>query len=684
MENLHFTLNGRACEAPEGSTVLEAAARNGVEIPALCNDMRLGPFGSCMLCRVEIDGARGNPLACGQRLAEGMVIRTESGAIRLSRKTCLELLLSEHTGDCVAPCTMTCPAHVDARHYIEKIAEEDYSGAVRLVREQNPLPAVCGRICTRPCEDECRRNLVDERIAIDGLKRFASDYEATHGIILPEKAPATGKKVAVIGAGPAGLSCAYYLLLKGHAVTIFERRAKAGGMLRYGIPSYRLPRDILEREAGLIESLGAEIRYGIEFGKDVTPESLKEEGFSAIFLGVGSQKGWALGCAGEDACQENILTGVEFLGRVEQARDVDLTGKRIVVVGGGNTAIDAARTSVRLGASQVEIVYRRGKAEMPAHAEEIAAAEAEGVSLRVLTVPKAVRKDEHGAVLTLIRTELGEPDASGRCRPAEVEGSEYDLAADLVISAVGQTQDLSFLNEKFPLETVKGRLAADGATGKTALPGVYAGGDVVTGPATAIEAIAAGKRSALAIDAYLRGEEYRAPDAYFHVKGKTLREVDPAEYEEMEKLPKQHPAEIPPEERKRTFDEAELSFTEEEARKEAARCLKCGCDAQDDCLLRKYSAQYGADQFAFTGEKARLPRDDSHPYFFRDPSKCILCGRCMRICAEVKGAHIFGFKYRGSGTVTEPYLPMVTRGDDVCRDCMLCVDTCPTGELLKK
>lgn len=684
MQNLHFTLNGRACEAPEGVTVLEAAARNGVEIPALCNDARLRPFGSCMLCRVEIDGARGNPLACGQRLAEGMAVRTESDAIRLSRKTCLELLLSEHTGDCVAPCTMTCPAHVDARHYIEKIAEGDYSGAVRLVREQNPLPAVCGRICTRPCEDECRRNLVDERVAIDGLKRFASDYEAAHGIILPEKAPATGKRIAVIGAGPAGLTCAYYSLLKGHAVTIFERHPKAGGMLRYGIPSYRLPREILDREAGLIESLGAQLRCGVEFGRDVTPESLKAEGYSALFLGVGSQTGRRLGCAGEEVCKEDILTGVEFLCRVEQARDIDLTGKKVVVAGGGNTAVDAARSAVRLGAAQVEIVYRRGRAEMPAHAEEVAAAEAEGLTLSVLTTPKAVRRDERGLVLTLVGMALGLPDASGRRRPVEVAGSEYDISADLVISAVGQTQDLSFLNERFPLKTVRDRLAADEATGEASIPGVYAGGDAVTGPATAIEAIAAGKRAALAIDAYLRGEEYRTADDYFHVKGKTLREVDPAEYEGLEKLPMQHPAEIPPEQRKRTFDEAELSFTEEEARKEAARCLKCGCDAQDDCLLRKYSAEYGADQFAFSGEKTRTPRDESHPYFYRDPGKCILCGRCVRICAEVKGAHIFGYKYRGSGTTAEPYLPMVTRGDDVCRDCMLCVDTCPTGALLKK
>ena len=684
MEELNFTLNGRPCTAPAGSTVLEAAVRNGVEIPALCNDARLKPFGSCMLCRVEIDGARGNPLACGQRLAEGMVVRTESDAIRLSRKTCLELLLSEHTGDCVAPCTMTCPAHVDARHYIEKIAEGDYSGAVRLVREQNPLPAVCGRICTRPCEDECRRNLVDERIAIDGLKRFATDYEAAHEILLPEKDPATGKKVAVIGAGPAGLSCAYYLLLKGHEVTLFERHPKAGGMLRYGIPSYRLPREILDREVGLIESLGAEIRCGIEFGKDVTPESLKAEGYSAVFLGVGSQKGWALGCPGEETCTDCVFTGVEFLGRVEQSHDIDFTGKKVVVVGGGNTAIDAARTSLRLGAAEVEIVYRRGKAEMPAHPEEVAAAEAEGIVLNVLTNPRALGRDEHGIVLTLIRMELGEPDASGRRRPVEVEGSEHDLSADIVISAIGQTQDLSFLNEAFSLETIKGRLIADRVAGKTALLGVYAGGDVVTGPSTAIEAIAAGKRSALAIDAFLRGEEYQAPDAYFHVKGKTLHGVDPAEYETMEKLPKQHPAEVPPEERKHTFDEAECSFTEEEARKEAARCLKCGCEAQNDCLLRKYSAQYGADQFAFTGDKKQAPRDESHPYFYRDPNKCILCGRCVRICAEVKGAHIFGFKYRGSKATAEPYLPMVVQGEDVCRDCMLCVNTCPTGALIKK
>ncbi len=683
MSKINFTLNGKPAVAEAGSTILKAAEENGVFIPTLCHDDRLAPFGSCMLCRVEVEGARGTLLACGAEVKEGMVVVTESPAIEQSRRVCIELLLSEHRGDCVAPCTLTCPAHIDIQGYIKLIREGKYEEALRLIKQKNPLPVVCGRVCTRPCESECRRNLVDERVGIDWLKRFVADYDMAHDKWLPEKKPATGKKIAVIGAGPAGLSCAWYSLINGHQVTIFERHPKAGGMLRYGIPAYRLPRPELDAEIHQVERLGAEIKYNVDFGADLTVADLKEQGFDALFLGVGSQKGWNLGCEGENDCTV-ILSGVELLGNVELGAAPDMTGKDVIVVGGGNTAIDAARTSYRLGAANVKIVYRRGKAEMPANIEEIEAAEFEGVELFTLANPKSVKMNGGRIEATCVKMALGEPDASGRRRPVEVEGSEFAMEADYIIAAIGQTQDLAFISDNFPLQTIKDKIIAGERSGVTTIVGVFAGGDAVTGPATAIKAIAAGERAAQSIDEYLDDRLSACNVEYFHTKGQKLSDCDPADFAEFEKKEKQHPAELPLSER-RSFKEVEHAFTEEQALAEANRCLECGCGDAAECALRKYAAQFGAEQYAFQGEREKpKKKDDSHPVFVRDPNKCILCGRCVRICTEVQEAGIFGFRGRGYKTVTEPYLPGMFEGEKSCENCRLCVSTCPTGALLKK
>lgn len=682
MSTIHFTINGLACETEAGTNVLQAALQHGIEIPNLCKDQRMEAFGACMLCRVEINGARGNPLACATPVTEGMVIRSETDAVNESRRICLELLLSEHTGDCVAPCSMTCPAHIDVHHYIEHIGNGEYAKALQLIKQQNPLPSVCGRVCTRPCEDECRRNLVDERIGINHLKRFASDYDRLNGPFIPEIASPSGKRIAVIGAGPSGLSCAYYSAIFGHSVTVFEKHEKPGGMLRYGIPSYRLPREILDFEVGIIEKMGVEFRYGVEFGKDVDYKSLKAMGYDAIFMGVGSQKGWELGCEGEDRCSR-IYTGVDFLERVEKYNDIDFTGLTVMVVGAGNTAIDAARTSVRLGAEHVQIIYRRGRAEMPAHPEEINAAEMEGVEMVTLTNPKAVAMDGETIAVTLIDMALGEPDASGRCRPVPIEGSDHLCMADIVIAAIGQTQDLSFINDEFNLKTHRGTIVANADTTETNLPDVFAGGDVVTGPATAIQAIAAGAKGARAIHRYFYGIPTPVSE-YNHVMGRTLSEVSPVYYQGEVKKEKQHPAELKATERIRNFEEVEFTFTEAQARAEAERCLKCGCGDALDCQLRQYSGKYAADQYAFDGEKHAKPLDTSHPVFVRDPKKCILCGTCVRVCRDIAGVNMIGFLYRGSGAETKPYLPGMMTGEKSCENCRLCVEACPTGALLFK
>jgi formate dehydrogenase major subunit len=312
-----------------------------------------------MICRVQIDGERGVPLSCGAQVQDGMVITTESDIIKTSRKTCLELLLSQHYGDCTAPCTLECPAHTDVQGYIQHIANGEYEEALRLIKETNPLPVVCGRICTRPCETKCRRNILDGSIGIAYLKRFAADIDLKKAKdkkhYLPAKKTASGKKAAIIGAGPAGLSAAWFLAQEGHNVTIFEKQECGGGMLRYGIPSYRMPRQTLDEEINIIKSLGVEIIYNKEFGKDITVKSLKADGFNAILLAIGSQKGYPLGLDGEENCS-NVLIGINFLGAVSCGKQPNFNGKKIAVVGGGNTAMYCVRTAIRLGAENVKLI----------------------------------------------------------------------------------------------------------------------------------------------------------------------------------------------------------------------------------------------------------------------------------------------------------------------------------------
>jgi len=470
-----------------------------------------------------------------------------------------------------APCEHTCPVNVDAVGYIALISEGRFEEALNLVRQRNPLAGVCGRVCHHPCEDKCRRGDTDDPVAIAALKRFAADYGAK--MALQTKIPVVKRreeKVAIVGSGPAGLNAAYHLARWGYQVTIFEALPVAGGMLAVGIPEYRLPREVLQADINFITSLGVEIKVNTPVGAHLSLDNLFQQGYKAVLLAIGAHRGLRLGIKGEEL--QGVFDGVSLLRHINLARKVTL-GDRVAVIGGGNVALDAARSSLRLGAKEVTIVYRRSREEMPANREEISEAGHEGIKLLYLTAPsRIVGRDGQVQSLECIRTELGEYDASGRRRPVPIEGSEFSLSVDAVIAAIGQSPDISFLRGEEGLETTRGNtFIVEPVTLATQQAGVFAAGDDVTGPATVIEAMAAGEKAAISIDKYLRGEDMRA-----NRLAESKKPIDiPWEEERTEAGPRQQMPTLPTESRVADFREVDLGFPEEMAVKEARRCLRC-------------------------------------------------------------------------------------------------------------
>ncbi|MDM8552694.1 FAD-dependent oxidoreductase [Desulfobacterales bacterium HSG2] len=496
-----------------------------------------------------------------------------------------------------APCVRACPAGVNVQGYVQLIREGKYETACRLIMEKLPFPGVLGRVCPHPCESECRRDEIDDAIAIRDLKRFVSDCVDMEALPVPE-IEERREKVAVIGAGPAGLTVASDLRREGYQVTIFEALPELGGMLRVGIPDYRLPPEILDREIGYILRMGAEARTGVRFGMDFTPDDLEKEGFSAVFIGVGAHNSLRMGIPGEDDT-EGVIDAVRFLREVNLNSNFeirDLKFEKVVVIGGGNVAIDAARVAKRLGARNIEVVYRRSDREMPAYPEEIQGATEEGISFSYLTAPvRIIEKEGNVAGLECLRTELGPSDASGRRRPVPVQGSEFVISCDVIIPAIGQRTD-SFWAEQMPdlKWSSRGTMQVNPRTMQTAIPHLFAGGDAVSGPATVIEAVAAGHKAAFGIHQYLEtgnsilNTRYSILDTRYSILD--TRNLGPetrgsglaadSRYREMPDDSVPHPREVlpltDPEVRVSSFKEAALGFTEAQAVKEAGRCLNCG------------------------------------------------------------------------------------------------------------
>ena len=685
--NIH--IDGLDLKAESYLTILEAAAQNNIYIPTLCNDERVEMYGSCGVCIVEAEKSPRLLRACSTFVSEGMVIKTNTERVKNTRKAALELLLSDHKGDCRAPCTFACPAETDCQGYIGLIANKQYKEAAKLIKEKLPLPSSIGRVCPHPCETACRRALVEEPVNIAHLKYFASDKFLGENEFIPEIAVETGKSVAIIGGGPGGLTAAYFLRQLGHNISVYDAMPEMGGMLRYGIPEYRLPKDILNKEIAIIEKMGVKLINNTKIGAapagcaEVTLDSLQSK-FNAVVVAIGAWRSTGLDCPGENS--NGVIGGIYFLKDVTLNKKPDI-GKNVAIVGGGNTAMDACRTAIRLGADKVYNIYRRTRDEMPAEEIEIVEAGEEGVIFKYLTNPIEII-EENGRVskVRLQKMKLGEPDKSGRRSPVPIEGEEETLAVDTVIIAIGQAPELSGFEG---LELTKWKtIIADESSFRTNINGVFAVGDATNnGADIAITAIGEAKKAVPVIDGYLRGEtvSYKTP---YWVKSEPTAE----DFADREKKPRVKMRHLSAEDRKKHFREINSGFSEDEAVNEAQRCLECGCADLFECKLIKIAHDYQVQPEKYSGEKSNCVLDEenvsnrslsNHPFIHRNPDKCLLCGLCVRICEELMGVTALGLVGRGFDTFVKPAIE-TSLEESGCISCGQCVTVCPTGALTEK
>jgi len=681
MTLVSLTIDSLPVQVEAGQTILQAARKAGVAIPTLCYVEGFQASSSCFLCVVQLQGRAGLWPSCAMPAAEGMAVITNSEEIRAARKTALELLLSDHTGDCIGPCRTGCPARLDIPNFIGRIAAGDDRASADIVTQDLTLPASLGRVCPRLCEQRCRQCDVAEPLSIRNLHRFAADHnrllaDGRAGGPRPPVEP-TGKRVAIVGAGPAGLAAADHLLRKGHGAVLFDAHLQAGGMLRYGIPAFRLPRPVLDAEIERIGGLGAEFRLGKRLGRDFSLEQLRRD-FDAVFLAVGAQGSRGLGCPGEDLA----MPALEFLERLTEGPP-PVVGNEVLIVGGGNTAMDASRCALRLGAKSVRVLYRRTRREMPCLMEEVEAAEAEGVQIDFLVAPLQLERKKGEFVLTCQRMELGAPDESGRARPTPVPGSEFAVRASRVIAAIGQNVVFDGLPGG-EIALSKWGIAADPKTLATNLPGVFAGGDAVAGPDLAVRAVAAGKLAAASLDQFLGGKKVSGVPELIHVlMGKLSEEELAVLFRNIERGPRAPMPRLEMEKRRTTFEEVELGFSPEAAAREARRCLGCGCGKAVACRFRQFASDYGADPERFAGQRRHFARDTSHPEILFEPGKCILCGACVQVAAQ-EGEEL-GLALIGRGFQVAAAVPFGKPMAEALRKSgRRAAEVCPTGAIMLK
>jgi formate dehydrogenase major subunit len=676
---VRLVIDGREVQVEEGQTILEAARRLAIRIPTLCHVEGFEPAASCFLCAVQIEGKATLSPSCAIPAAEGMVVYTDTEEVRSSRKTALELLLSDHVGDCIGPCRTGCPARFDIPGFLTEVTAGNFRRSAEIASDYLTLPAALGRICPRLCEERCHRCETGESLSVGSLHRFAADRDmASENRYVPHKDRASGKRVAIVGAGPAGLTAAYHLLRRGHGAVIFDAHAEPGGMLRWGIPAFRLPRNVLDEEIDVIRILGGEFRMGRRLGRDFLLEDLRRD-FDAVLLAIGAQGSRGLDCPGE----ELATPAIDLLAQVAGGEMPDI-GNDVLILGGGNTAMDACRTAVRLGAENVRVLYRRTRREMPCLMAEVEAAEAEGVRVETLVAPvRLQRTASRRLLLTCRQMVLGEPDESGRARPVPVPGSEFDLEASCVIAAIGQTVEAAGLGAE-GLRLSRRGIAANPGTLTTSMDGIFATGDAVTGADLAVRAVAGGRLAAVSIDQYLGGRPVHGDPEMVSVLMGMLDERELAEFfRGIEEGPRAPMPELKAGERVRGFDEVELGFTAEVAQREAGRCMQCGCWKATNCLLRQVATEYGADPLRFAGARRKFHRDTQHPEVVYEPGKCILCGACVTAAAEAGDG--LGIAIVGRGFEAVVAVPL--RGtliDALPSAARKVAQVCPTGAFALK
>jgi pyruvate ferredoxin oxidoreductase beta subunit len=656
--SLSVNINDRWFDAETGETVLDVARREGIDIPALCSLEGTAAWGGCRLCLVEVEGVDKLQAACTTWVAEGMSVHTETPRVRARRASYLRMYLSDHNSYCEAPCTHACPTHVDIPGYLAALAAGDAAGAAVIARDELPFPGVLGRICPRYCEPVCRRGDVDEAIAICDLHRAAADHAR------PRLTPsmATGKRVAVVGAGPAGLAAAWFLTTRGHQVTVYDSEPQPGGALRYLVPEFRLPASVLDAELKPLWEAGARFVGDSKANYQSEPQGLFDAGFDAVILSTGAKP------AETKAAGKRTLSALEFLRQQRDGRAQKLSG-RVVVLGGTITAVDAARVALRSGAEAVTVRSRFTAENVPAGAHEVAAARDEGVAF------------EFGA-------------------SEEITGGAPFADATVIVAATNGDPGVAH-----PLTVTGEHLYPNRFTGRTSYPGLFVAGDALGGTRSAIHAVASGKRAALAVDAQLRGEDldtlermladyakmpYLEQLQQSEALGATaqrLAERDPvwlkmgagAEPQARAAMPKSSKAK-----RLSGLDiEVEKGYSLAAAQQEAQRCLQCVCPSLGECDLQRLGVQYGitSNELVKKGSRVRAVQPQTeHPFIRRDMERCIACGRCVRVCRDVAGPACYDFTGRGFAiNVDTPYGEALQLAD--CISCGRCVTTCPTGAL---
>jgi NADPH-dependent glutamate synthase beta subunit-like oxidoreductase/ferredoxin len=700
---LSVTINGQQVEAEEGQTILQACRVLGIDIPTLCYEPKLAPYGACRICVVEVEGEADTPISCGTQVAEGMVITTHSERIVENRRMVLELIFSDHDAYCLPPCQFKCPTRVDIPGYLEQNALGNWEEATRILKRSLPFPAILGRVCPAPCETHCRREEVDTAIAIRDSHRYCADrvleVDAPAPIPWP-KEPDTGRRVAVIGSGPAGMSVAYYLQLRGHHCDVFEADPEQGGMLRYGIPAYRLPKEWMDRELNHVWELGATFRPNMRLGRDFHVADLLEQGYDAVYVGIGCYKSNEMGIPGEDA--DGVVNALENLYNSTRGIAVPaLRGARVVVIGGGFTAIDCTRTSIRQQAAEVTLVYRRDLKDMPAQ-DEVHEAIEEGARVIFQAAPVRVLTDKRNKVtgVEFQRMHLGEPDEKGRRRPEPMPGTEFVVSCDTVLGAIGQGPELSWIDSepeeiRSQLEVSRrNTLVSEDDIFRTGVPKVFASGDVRAGATTVVEAIGEGRRASYAIDYWLRGHDLDDPQVRRIVSEPQPNFLTIVPFTDDVKEPKAVMGKLGATDRRTNFNEYEFGYSHDQAMGEAARCLQCTCEAIGHCDLREAAIEYettlnmaiderSIQDNPYVGVNHGYGRDETHSFILRDYSRCIDCGRCAQVCKDIVGSGCYDFIGKGFDSLVTT-ADFVSLNETPCVSCGRCAETCPVGALMPR